>query len=100
MDTLQGLYKYGTYALSMAQSTRPDRRVQAQKSVDRAMAGDLVEFRDYLLREQHGQYLVGVPPEGPDNLPVVVGDDVTPYVDFENGFLVFDLDQGDGHGRE
>ncbi|WP_251342424.1 hypothetical protein [Haloplanus halophilus] len=85
----------------MAQSTRFDRRTQAQAAVNRAMAGELVELRDYSLRRNKGQYLIGVPPEGPDNLAVGKGDELTPYIDFENGFLVFDLcGGGDTHGDD
>jgi len=60
------------------------------------MAGELVELRPYSLRRNKGQFLVGVPPEGPKNLAVGKGDDLTPYIDFENGFLVFDLSCGGG----
>ena len=84
----------------MAQTTRQDRRVQAQSAVDRAMDGDLVELRSYSLRWNKKQYLIGVPPEGPQNLAVGKGDDLTPYIDFENGFLVYDLTDGGDHGRQ
>jgi len=84
----------------MAQTTRHDRRVQAQKAVDRAMAGELVELRSYSLRWNKQQFLIGVPPEGPQNLAVGKGDNLTPYIDFENEFLVYDLSCGGDHADE
>jgi hypothetical protein len=84
----------------MAQTTRQDRRVQAAAAVDKAMAGELVELRSYSLRWNKKQFLIGVPPEGPQNLPVEKGDDLQPFIDFENGFLVYDLAHGGDHGDE
>lgn len=84
----------------MAYSTRHDRRVQAEEAVDRAMADDLVKLRSYSLLRNNGQFRIGVPPEGPNNLLIQKGDEATAYVDFENGFLVYDLNGGDVCGEE
>jgi len=81
----------------MAQSKRADRRVEAQAAVDRAMKGDLIELRTYALMQNNGRYLIGVPPEGPQNLPASKGDDTPVYADFQNGFLVYDFAPGGGH---
>lgn len=75
----------------MAQTTRQDRRVQAQAAVDRAMRGELIELRSYALMHNNGRHLIGVPPEAPSNLPVSKGDDIPVFADFQNGFLVFDF---------
>lgn len=78
----------------MAQTTRQDRRVEAQAAVDRAMNGNLVKLRSYALMQNNGRYLIGVPPEAPRNLPASKGDEPPVFADFQNGFIVYDMGCG------
>lgn len=60
------------------------------------MEGQLIQLRSYSLRHQNGQFLIGVPPTAPRNVPVEIGDELDSYLDKENGFIVYDLGPGIG----
>ena len=83
----------------MAQSARPDREIEAQAAAERAMAGELPLVGMYSLQLQANRYSITVPPSGPRNASASKEDQVPAYVDFQNGFVVYDLnapESGDG----
>jgi hypothetical protein len=84
----------------MAQSARADREIEAQAAVERAMAGNLPKVGDYKLQLSCENYSITVPPNAPRNIGASKGDELPTYIDYENGFVVYDLDTGGDDGDD
>jgi hypothetical protein len=86
----------------MAQSARPDRELEAQAAVQKAMEGNLPKIGEYKLQLSCENYSITVPPTAPRNIGASKGDALPAFVDYENGFVVYDLDTagGDPDGGE
>ncbi|WP_435067704.1 hypothetical protein [Haloplanus sp. C73] len=82
----------------MAHSTRPDTDIEAQAAVQKAMNGELPAFGTYSLQQSaNGRYSITVPPAAPRGLPASKGDDLPVHIDFQNGYIVYNLSGGE-HG--
>lgn len=85
----------------MAQSTRPDTEIEAQAAVQKAMDGELPVFDEYSLQlSENGRYSITIPPAAPRGLPVSKGDDLPVHIDFQNGYIVYNLSGGESDGGE
>jgi hypothetical protein len=78
----------------MGVSDKDARQIRAQSAMNRASEDGLMEVGEYSVQESRRWMNITVPQLVVDNCDVSSDDSVLTYCDFDNGFLVIDLDGG------
>jgi hypothetical protein len=78
----------------MGVSDKDARQIRAQNAMKRSSDDSLMELGEYNVQESRRWMNVTVPQLVVDNCDVSSDDTVMTYCDFDNGFLVIDLDGG------
>jgi|APHM01.1.fsa_nt_gi hypothetical protein len=78
----------------MGVSDKDARQIRAQSAMSRASEDALMEVGEYSVQESRRWMNLTVPQLVVDNCDVSSDDSVLTYCDFDNGFLVIDLDGG------
>lgn len=64
------------------------------------MSGDLAERGPYSLQHRQSRYAITIPADVPRNTGAAKGDEIRAFVDYQRGFIVFDLGGGGGGSDE